>query len=130
MIRNALCCMALFVGDLVLADSGVANAAPPVGQPVDPAMRDWYKSLQQPGTGAGCCSIADCRPYESRVVSDPYEIWVHDKWIYVPNSVVPRGENRAGTAVACLRTHWNYSLVLAPADFSPGVLCFVPGPNA
>jgi hypothetical protein len=48
----------------------------------------------------------------------------------VPNSVVLRGENKAGRAIACLKTHWNYSFAPAPAGFSPGVLCFVPGPNA
>ena len=50
---------------MVLGVSIMADAAPPVGQPVDPAMSYWYQSLKQPGTGAGCCAVADCRPYDS-----------------------------------------------------------------
>ncbi|MGA9016098.1 MAG: hypothetical protein WB509_26675, partial [Acetobacteraceae bacterium] len=59
---------------MVLGVSVMANAAPPVGQPIDPEMSWWYQSLKQPGTGAGCCSMADCRPYDSRLVDDHYEI--------------------------------------------------------
>src|SRR6516164_2028992 len=34
-------------------------AAPPDNP--DPALAPWFESLKQPGTGASCCSIADCR---------------------------------------------------------------------
>lgn len=112
----------------VLAFS-VANAAPPVGQSIDPEMHEWYQSLKQPSTGAGCCSISDCRAYNSRIVSDRYEILLHDRWLPVPNSVVLRRENRAGAAIACLQTRWNYSFGPPPPDFSPDILCFVPGPE-
>ena len=115
---------------MVLGVSIMANAARPVGQPVDPAMSNWYQSLKQPGTGAGCCSVADCRPYDSRLVADHYEILLNHRWLAVPNSVVLHRENRAGTAVACLQTQWNYGFGPPPADFSPDILCFIPGPDA
>jgi hypothetical protein len=121
---------AFFTAGLVLLACVTANAAPPVGQPVDPDMQKWYKSLRQPNTGAGCCSVADCRSYASRIVKDHYEILVHDRWFSIPDTVVLHQENRAGSAVACLRTLWNHSFGPAPADYSPDVLCFVPGPDA
>jgi hypothetical protein len=107
----------------------VADARPPADHPVDPEMHQWYESLRQPGKGAGCCSIADCRPYESRLQKDHYEIFIHDRWFPVPNSVVLHVENRAGLAVACLGTQWNYDLRPAPAEYAPNILCFVPGPE-
>jgi hypothetical protein len=106
-----------------------AYAAPPVGQTIDPELQRWYKSLQQPNTGAGCCSVADCRPYDARVVRDHYEILDHGRWFAVPNSVVLHRENKVGAAVACLATRWNYDFGPPPADFSPGVMCFIPGPD-
>ena len=115
---------------MVLGVSIMADAAPPVGQPVDPAMSNWYQSLKQPGTGAGCCAVADCRPYDSRLVADHYEILLNHRWLAVPNSVVLHRENRAGTAVAFLQTQWNYGFGPPPADFSPDILCFIPGPDA
>jgi hypothetical protein len=125
--RNA----AFFTAALILGAAFVrANAAPPVGQPVDPDMQRWYKSLRQPNTGAGCCSIADCRSYTSRIIKDHYEILVQDRWFSVPNAVVLHQENKAGSAIACLRTLWNHDFSPAPADYSPDVLCFVPGPEA
>src|SRR5690348_12595319 len=39
-----------------------AYAAPPIGQTIDPEMQRWYKSLQQPNTGAGCCSLRTADP--------------------------------------------------------------------
>lgn len=119
----------LFIGGCLLTAAS-AFAAPPLGQQVDPEMHKWYESLKQPGTGSGCCSIADCRPHESRVVEDHYEILLHGKkWLPVPDGVVLHRENRAGAAVACLRTQWNYGFGPPPADYSPEILCFIPGPE-
>jgi hypothetical protein len=92
-------------------------------------MHRWYQGLKQPDTGTGCCSIADCRPYDSRIVGDHYEILDHGRWLSVPNRAVLHGENKAGAAVACLRTQWNYGFGPPPADFLPAILCFIPGPD-
>jgi hypothetical protein len=107
----------------------VGNAAPPEGQPIDPEMHKWYESLKQPGSGAGCCSIADCRSHESRMVGDHYEIFEHNRWLLVPNAVVLHRENKAGAAIASLETQWYYGFGPPPEDFSPGVLCFIHGPD-
>ncbi len=34
---------------MILGVSIMADAAPPVGQPLDPDMSRWYQSLKQPG---------------------------------------------------------------------------------
>jgi hypothetical protein len=116
---------------LVIAFSPVvaADATPPAGQPINPELGRWFKSLSQPGTGEGCCSIADCRPFDSRIVRDHYEVFIHDKWFPVPNDVVLHRENKLGVAIACLRTSWNYNFGPAPPNYIPGILCFVPGPE-
>jgi len=109
----------------LIVSMGSALAAPPSG-PVDPEMAAWYRGLRQPGSGSGCCSIADCRPYESHMSSDHYEVFIQNRWYPVPNEVVIHGENKAGSAVACLRTQWFSEEV--PANYSPGIMCFIPGP--
>jgi hypothetical protein len=116
--RNA----AFLATGLILVTFAAASAALPAGQPVDPEMSKWYQSLRQPNTGAGCCSIADCRSYDSRMIKDQYEILVHDRWFAVPNAVVLRQENKAGSAIACLRTLWNHSFAPAPGYYSPDVM--------
>ena len=63
--------IALAVG---LALSQPAVAAPP--DSVDPALAPWFESLKQPGTGAPCCSIADCRTVEFRQDRDGYEVLI------------------------------------------------------
>lgn len=106
-----------------------SHAAPPPGQPVDPEMHNWYSSLRQPHTDAGCCSIADCRPYVSRISGDHYEVYLYNRWTPVPNEVVLHRENKVGMAIACLRTQWNEGFGKPPSDFQPDIMCFVPGPE-
>jgi hypothetical protein len=119
----------LLATTVVLGVAVMANAAPPTGQPIDPDMSKWYQSLKQPGTGTGCCSVADCRPYNSRIVGSHYEILDHQRWLVVPDNVVLHRENKAGAAIACLQTQWNYGFGPPPAGFSPDILCFIPGPE-
>jgi hypothetical protein len=85
---------------MILGVAVIAHAAPPVAQPIDTEMSRWYQSLKQPGPAL------------------------------VPNGVVLHREHRAGSAVACLQTQWNYGFGPPPADFSPDILCFIPGPDA
>jgi hypothetical protein len=119
----------LFLIGLARWVSVPTSAAPPAGQPVDPEMHRWFDSLKQPKTGAACCSIADCRPYESRMVGDHYELLDHGRWRPVPGDVILHRENKVGTAIACLETQWNYSFGPPQADFLPAILCFIPGPE-
>jgi hypothetical protein len=91
------------------------RAAPP--ENADPSLSPWYNSLRQPGTGALCCSIADCRPTEYRITRDHYEALVEGIWRDVPpDRVVKREDNPTGRAVVC----WTPTA---------GVLCFIKGPE-
>ena len=101
-----------------LALSPVAVAAPLDN--ADPALAPWFESLQQPGTGAPCCSIADCRTVEFRQDRDGYEVLIDGRWrmsipfwLRVPaNRIIERIDNPTNRAVVC---------------FTPeaGILCFV-----
>jgi hypothetical protein len=95
-----------------------AYARPP--ENADPALAPWFQQLQQPHTGAPCCSLADCRPTSFRQDPDGYEALIDDKWdmsparwVRVPeDKILAETTNPTGTAVVC----W------VPAA---GVLCFV-----
>ena len=93
-----------------------AKAEPPDG--ADPALRPWFESLKQPGTGVSCCSISDCRPVQYRLVPEGYEALVGSIWVHVPDDKILRHQqNPLGRAVLCQ----------SPA--SGRIYCFVPGPE-
>ena len=91
----------------------------------DPSLRPWFNSLKQPGTGAGCCAIADCRAAEVRRDSEGYEVKVDHRWhlssmfwLRVPaNRILDARDNPTGQPVLC---------------YTPeaGILCFVPPPES
>jgi hypothetical protein len=101
-----------------LALSRAAVAAPPDSP--DPALAPWFESLKQPGTGAPCCSIADCRTVEVRQDRDGYEVLIDGRWKMSipfwlrvpPNRIIDRIDNPTNRGVVC---------------FTPegGILCFV-----
>ncbi|HLI12870.1 MAG TPA: hypothetical protein VKY65_14855 [Alphaproteobacteria bacterium] len=100
---------------LMAAGMGMARAAPPPD--ADPAFTAWFDSLRQPGSGAKCCSIADCRETESRMVGGHYEALIGHHWAVVPeDKILQRTDNPTGRAVLC----W-----LPPL----GILCFVRAPE-
>jgi hypothetical protein len=100
-----------------------AAAAPPENP--DPRLTPWYKSLRQPGTGAECCGIADCRMVEFRRNDDGYEVFVDQRWRLSkpywtrvpPEKILERPDNPTGRAVVC---------------FTPeaGVMCFILPPQS
>jgi hypothetical protein len=100
-----------------------ASAAPPDNP--DPLFTPWYKSLRQPGTGAECCGIADCRIVEFRRNGEGYEVFVDQRWRLTrpywtrvpPEKILERPDNPTGRAVAC---------------FTPeaGVMCFILPPQS
>jgi len=106
-----------------LALSQAAVAAPPDHR--DPALAPWFESLKQPGSGAPCCSIADCRTAEFRHDRDGYEVLIDGRWKMSvpfwarvpPNRIIEGSENPTGRGVVC---------------FAPeaGILCFVPPPES
>src|SRR5450755_1762774 len=101
-----------------LALSRAAVAAPPDSP--DPALAPWFESLKQPGTGASCCSIADCRTVEFRQDRDGYEVLIDGRWKMSipfwlrvpPKRIIDRSDNPTNHGVVC---------------FTPeaGILCFV-----
>jgi len=106
---------------LILISAAPALAAPPENP--DPALRRWFEGLRQPGTGAPCCSLSDCRRVEARKGDTEWEIWIDARfgvappfWEKAPPAKILRVANPAGEAVAC---------------FAPGagVMCFVPPPE-
>jgi len=99
-----------------------AIAAPP--DSVDPALAPWFESLKQPGTGAPCCSIADCRMAESRQDRDGYEVLIDGRWNMSvpfwlrvpPNRIIDRIDNPTNRAVVCFTPEAGILCFVRPAD--------------
>lgn len=101
------------VGLMVLSLARAGHTAPPPKS--NPAFGEWFGSLIDPDTTVPCCSIADCRMVEHRIVQDHFEAEVEGRWVGIPEGkVLRRTDNPTGQAVLC----WSKAL---------GVLCFVPG---
>ena len=104
--------------------STVVHAQPPPD--ADPSLAPWFQSLRQPGTGIGCCSLADCREtdykvdqqgrYFAYIKADEWDDQgkAHEVgWTEVPkDKILNNEENPTGRAVVCYLP-------------SMGVLCFV-----
>jgi hypothetical protein len=84
----------------------VARGAPPAGSDPNSALATWYRSLTQPDTGFGCCSIADCRPLADsdwRQTDKGYEVRWRNEWLLVPQGrILNNKENPTGQPVACI----------------------------
>ena len=92
---------------------GASDAAPP--ENADPNLAPWFESLKQPGSGVSCCSIADCRPVEYRLVADGYEAYLDAKWVRVADEKVLHGmSNPMARGIVCR------------SPISGTILCFVP----
>ncbi|HUN50291.1 MAG TPA: hypothetical protein VMU42_04215 [Candidatus Sulfotelmatobacter sp.] len=102
----------LAVSFLVLAASGgEVMAQPPPGSNL--TFKDWFQSLQQPGTQSSCCSIADCHLTSYRTTANGYEVPINGRWIAVPpDRVLQHVANPTGSGVVCY---------LVPDD----IMCFV-----
>jgi hypothetical protein len=111
--------------------TGTSFARPPPG-PIDPAIAQWFHSLQHPGRTYPCCDLSDCRRVEARIVNGHYQATIRRKdydsyeWqqrfgdaetatIDVLNEdIVIRNDNPTNSPVLC------YSIVIGK------VFCFVP----
>ena len=103
----------LWLACFALLGIGASDAAPP--ENADPALHGWFESLKQPGSGVSCCSIADCRPVEYRLVADGYEAYLDTKWVHVPDDKVLHGTvNPVARGIVCR------------SPISGTILCFVP----
>ncbi len=100
---------AVFAVTLLLTSTAAAQPPPDA----DPALAPWFRGLLQPGTTISCCSVADCRATEYRIISDHYEALVGGKWLAVPpEKILQRTDNPTGHAIVC----WTPQR---------GIMCFV-----
>lgn len=117
-----------------------AYGEPPAN--ADPALRPWFKSLQDPATGNGCCSQADCRGVESRHGTDGnWQVFIGAQfnlpkneddtqlppvvphWMDVPpNHILLHHDNPVGRGVACWRRIWVDGYMNPEGE----ILCFIP----
>lgn len=89
----------------------VAFSAPPDGVDPNSPTSQWYKSLRVPDSDAACCSLADCREVDYRLVGNHYEAFISKKsfgkdapeqWLEVPEqSRIRPMTNPTGSGVAC-----------------------------
>jgi hypothetical protein len=106
---------------LALLLAGRAEARPP--ENADPALAPWFEGLRAED-GGSCCSEADCRPVEYRIVEDHYEALIGRQfdvdpghWVSVPpERILKKTDNPVGRAVACWMPY-------------TGILCFVLPPQ-
>jgi hypothetical protein len=66
---------------------------------------DWhegfYSKLKRNDGGGSCCNLMDCRPTQSRMVGDHYEVKVDGEWIAVPNAKINNVVAPDGGAHVC-----------------------------
>ena len=103
----------LWFASFAVLGIAASNAAPP--ENADPALHGRFESLKQPGSGVSCCSIADCRPVEYRLVADGYEAFIDANWVRIPDDKVLHGtSNPVARGIACR------------SPISGTILCFIP----
>jgi hypothetical protein len=85
---------------------------------IDPATRDWFRSLRSP-TGIPCCDYADGNRIEApdykQNEDGSYEVFARGKWVHVPENRIVKAINRMGYAVL-----WWADGVETPYCFMPG----------
>jgi hypothetical protein len=66
---------------------------------------DWhegfYSKLKRNDGRGPCCNLMDCRPTQSRMVGDHYEVKVDGEWIPVPNDKINNVVAPDGGAHVC-----------------------------
>ena len=62
----------------------------------------WHHSKLKRNDGRGsCCNLMDCRPTQSRMLGDHYEVKVDGEWIQVPNDKINNVVAPDGGAHVC-----------------------------
>jgi hypothetical protein len=65
--------------------------------------RDFYSKLKRNDGRGPCCSLMDCRPTQSRMVGDHYEVKVDGAWTPVPYDKI---NNVMVALTSALRDRW------------------------
>ena len=63
--------------------------------------QDVYSKLRRNDGQGSCCSVMDCRPTQSRMIGDHYEVKVDDEWVPVPNDKINNVVAPDGGAHVC-----------------------------
>jgi len=84
-----VCGLSVFLGVRAVAQEGYYGAGH------DKLHQGFYSQLRR-NDGGSCCNLMDCRPTQSRIVGDHYEVKVDGVWTPVPydkinNVVAPDG---------------------------------------
>jgi hypothetical protein len=61
----------------------------------------FYNTLLRKDTKTSCCNMADCRPTESRMVDDHYEVLVDGEWTRADSTVIQKLSAPDGGAHVC-----------------------------
>jgi hypothetical protein len=61
----------------------------------------FYSKLKRNDGKGSCCNLMDCRPTQSRVVGDHYEVKVDGEWTPVPNDKINNVVAPDGGAHVC-----------------------------
>ena len=61
----------------------------------------FYSKLKRNDGKGSCCNLMDCRPTQSRMVDDHYEVKVDGEWIPVPNDKINNVVAPDGGAHVC-----------------------------
>ena len=63
--------------------------------------REFYSKLNRNDGGGTCCNLMDCRPTQSRMVGDHYEVKVDGEWTPIPNDRINNVVAPDGGAHVC-----------------------------
>jgi hypothetical protein len=63
--------------------------------------QNFYSKLKRNDGQGSCCNVMDCRPTQSRMVSDHYEVKVDGEWVPVPNDKINNVVAPDGGAHVC-----------------------------
>jgi hypothetical protein len=61
----------------------------------------FYSKLVHKDTKVSCCNLSDCRPTQSRMVDDHYEVMVDGAWLRVPKEAIQNVSAPDGGAHVC-----------------------------
>ncbi len=62
---------------------------------------NFYSTLIRKDTKTSCCNLSDCRPTQSRMVNDHYEVKVDGAWLQVPKEAIQNVAAPDGGAHVC-----------------------------
>ena len=61
----------------------------------------FYSTLKRNDGQGSCCNLMDCRPTQSRMVGDHYEVKVDGEWMLVPSAKINNAVAPDGGAHVC-----------------------------